>query len=55
MSKSKGNKYQDTGSTEGYPNRPTTRHIIIKMAKVKDKEGIPKAARGKRLIIRELP
>ena len=27
------------------PNRPTPRHIIIKMAKVKDKERILKAAR----------
>ena len=25
-------------------NRPTPRHIIIQMAKLKDKEGIPKAA-----------
>ena len=29
------------------PNRPTPRHIIIKMAKVKDKERILKAAREK--------
>ena len=29
------------------PNRPTPRHIIIKVAKVKDKERILKAARGK--------
>ena len=29
------------------PNRPTTRHIIIKMAKVKDEERILKAAREK--------
>ena len=28
------------------PNRPTPRHIIIKMAKVKDKERILKATRG---------
>ena len=27
------------------PNRPTPRYIIIKMAKVKDNEMIPKAAR----------
>ena len=27
------------------PNRPTTRHIIIKMPKVKDKERILKAAK----------
>ena len=30
--------------------RPTPRHIIIKMPKVKDKEGIVKAARGKQLV-----
>ena len=35
------------------PNRPTTRHIIIKMAK--DKERILKATREKLLIIREPP
>ena len=29
------------------PNRPTPRHIIIKMAKGKDKERILKAAREK--------
>ena len=29
------------------PNRPTPRHIIIKMAEVKDKERILKAAREK--------
>ena len=29
------------------PNRPTPRHIIIKMTKVKDKERILKVARGK--------
>ena len=29
------------------PNRPTPRHIIIKMAKVSDKERILKAAREK--------
>ena len=29
------------------PNRPTPRHIIIKMAKVKDKERILKAATEK--------
>ena len=32
------------------PNRPTPRHIIIKMAKVKDKERILKAAREKQSI-----
>ena len=31
------------------PKRPTLRHIIIKMQKVKDKEGILKAAREKQL------
>ena len=30
--------------------RPTPRHIIIKMPKVKDKEGILKAAREKQLV-----
>ena len=30
------------------PNRPTPRHIIIKMAKVNDKERILKAAREKK-------
>ena len=30
--------------------RPTPRHIIIKMPKVKDKERILKAARGKQLV-----
>ena len=42
-------KETDTGSTEApnklNPNRPTPRHIIIKMTKVKDKERILKAAR----------
>ena len=32
------------------PNRPTPRHIIIKMPKVKDKERISKAAREKQLV-----
>ena len=32
------------------PKRPTPRHIIIKMPKVKDKEGILKAARKKQLV-----
>ena len=32
------------------PKRPTPRHIIIKMAKVKDKERILKAAREKQLV-----
>ena len=32
------------------PKRPTPRHIIIKMAKVKDKERILKAAREKQSI-----
>ena len=31
------------------PKRPTTRHIIIKMAKIKDKERILKAARERQL------
>ena len=33
------------------PNRPTPRHIIIKMAKVSDKERILKAAREKQNVI----
>ena len=37
------------------PNRPTPRHITIKMAKLKDKERILKAAREKQLITREPP
>ena len=32
------------------PKRPTPRHIIIKVAKVKDKERILKAAREKQLV-----
>ena len=32
------------------PKRPTLRHIIIKMAKVKDKESILKTARGEQFI-----
>ena len=35
--------------------RPTIRHIIIKMAKVKDKERILKAAKKRELTTRELP
>ena len=31
------------------PNRPIPRHNIVKMAKVKDKERILKAARGRQL------
>ena len=33
--------------------RPTLRHIIIKMSKVKDKERILKAAREKKLFTKE--
>ena len=32
------------------PKRPTPRHIIIKMPKVKDKERILKTAREKKLV-----
>ena len=32
------------------PNRPTPRHMVMKMAKVKDKERILKAAREKQSI-----
>ena len=36
--------------------RPTPRHIVIKMPKVKDKEKILKAAREKKLVAcREVP
>ena len=39
-----------------YSKRPTPRHIIIKMPKVKDKERILKAAREKKLVTyREVP
>ena len=37
------------------PKRPTPRHIIIKMSKVKDKERILKAAREKQLVTGEFP
>ena len=45
---------------QGVPNkmdakRPTPRHIIIKMPKVKDKERILKTAREKKLLTREFP
>ena len=35
--------------------RPTPRHTIIKMPKVKDKERLLKAAREKKLVTRRLP
>ena len=35
--------------------RPTPRHIIIKRPRVKDKERLLKAARGKKLVTRWLP
>ena len=37
------------------PRRPTPRHIMIKLAKVKDRKKILKAARGKHLPTKELP
>ena len=37
------------------PRRNTSRHIIIKLSKIKDKERILKAARGKELPIKEFP
>ena len=37
------------------PKRPTPRYIIIKMSKVKDKERILKAARGKQLVTYKEP
>ena len=33
------------------PKRPTPRHIIIKMSRLKDKERILKAAREKQVVI----
>ena len=46
--KSKGSRYQDTGSTNKWnPNIPTQKHIVIKTEKVKAKERILKAAIGK--------
>ena len=38
-------------ATEMDTKRPTPRHILIKMPKVKDKKRILKAARGKQLVI----
>ena len=35
--------------------RPTPRHIISKMPKVKDKERLLKEAREKKLVTRQLP
>ena len=50
MAKEK-NRYPVRGNTQGpkqvNPNRPTLRHIIMKMAKIKDKERIIKVAREK--------
>ena len=37
------------------PRKHTPRHIIIKLPKIKDKERILKAARGKELPIKEFP
>ena len=38
------------------PNRPTPRHIIIKMSKIKDKERILKAATENQLVTyKEVP
>ena len=38
------------------PNRPTPRHIVIKMPNIKDKEIILKVAREKQIVTtRELP
>ena len=54
-----GKRQKSSGSTES-PNEDESketqpRHIIIKMAKVKDKQRILKAARGKQLTAREFP
>ena len=37
------------------PNRPTTRHVIIKMPKVKEKERILRAAREMQVPTKEFP
>ena len=49
---SKENRHTSLGSTEFQldPKRTTPRHIIIKMPRVKDKEGILKAAREKQRV-----
>ena len=49
MEKSKIQETQRT-SNKLNPNRPTPRHNIIKMAKIKDKERILKAAREKQRV-----
>ena len=50
--KETGIKMQETqrAPNKVNPNRPTARHIIIKMAKVNDKERILKAAREKQSV-----
>ena len=54
LSKSNKNRCQDAGSTEGpkdvEPKQPTSRQIIIKMEKIKDKERILKAVREKQRV-----
>lgn len=37
------------------PKRPTTRHIVIKMVKIEDKETILKVARRKKHVIQGKP
>ena len=53
------NRHASPGSTESPKQmdakRPTPRHVIIKMPKVKDKERILKAAREKKLVTGESP
>ena len=55
-----GNRYSGTGRTEGPKQDDTkqthTKHIVIKMSKVKQKERILKAAREEqRVIYKKLP
>ena len=53
-----GNRQQGTEIAEGSKqgkNRPTPRHIIIKMTKVKQKEKMLKAARERQSYTQESP
>ena len=56
----KGNTFQDRGSTEGpkkwNPHSHTPRHIMLKMAKVKDEDSKgSKKEKNKELIIKKSP
>ena len=50
LCKYKGNRYQDTGSTEGPKQAHTKTYYNKKMTKVKDKERILKVAREKQRV-----